>query len=497
MKYGYTIKINFTGGIISPGDLLKILAAAAFAGVRQVSFGLRQQLFIEVVSDDYTRLINELQSRHITYEVDSDNHPNIVSSYAAEEIFSTRTWLSEGVYKDIFDAFDYTPQLKINISDSKQSFTPLLTGNINWVASTGQHFWQLFIRFPKTNCIYAWPDVVYTNDVASITKNIEQAILNDNNNFFDNNTADGSLLYKIIMQGAAYNVKPAEGTIALPDFMLPYYEGFNRVNNRFWLGIYRRDEKFSIKFLQQACELCLATKIGQLCSTPWKSIIIKGIEEKDRHLWDTMLAKHQINVRHAANELNFQVEDDCKDGLAIKQFLVKHLQRDDVRTFGICIGIKTRRKSEVFSSILVRRKPLIKFLGIEFFYRYDILCAENFNPNERTGTIFSRNNFKWLLPEQLRSAIISFYASKEDSPGVTDKIKMQKEVPVKEAVVVQVQQCPDCFSIYDAVVGEPENNIAAGTLFNNLPPAYCCPLCENAKDNFITITKSSLLFVAG
>ncbi|MBC7424631.1 MAG: hypothetical protein H7334_14410, partial [Ferruginibacter sp.] len=45
MRYGYTIKINFTGGIISPGDLLKILAAAAFAGVRQVSFGLRQQLF--------------------------------------------------------------------------------------------------------------------------------------------------------------------------------------------------------------------------------------------------------------------------------------------------------------------------------------------------------------------------------------------------------------------------------------------------------------------
>ena len=64
MRYGYTIKINFTGGIISPGDLLKILAAAAFAGVRQVSFGLRQQLFIEVVSDDYTRLVNELKSKH-------------------------------------------------------------------------------------------------------------------------------------------------------------------------------------------------------------------------------------------------------------------------------------------------------------------------------------------------------------------------------------------------------------------------------------------------
>ncbi|MBC7422614.1 MAG: rubredoxin [Ferruginibacter sp.] len=136
-------------------------------------------------------------------------------------------------------------------------------------------------------------------------------------------------------------------------------------------------------------------------------------------------------------------------------------------------------------------------MGIEFFYRYDILCAKNFNPNERTGTVFSRNNFKWLLPEQLRRAIISFYASKAAGMGIGDTIKIKSDAPVKEAIVVKVQQCPDCFSIYDAVVGEPENNIAAGTLFNNLPPAYCCPICENEKDNFITINKSSLLFVTG
>jgi len=58
-----------------------------------------------------------------------------VSSYPAEEVFITKTWLSEGVYKDIFDGMDYEPRLKINISDSNQSFTPILTGNINWVAS--------------------------------------------------------------------------------------------------------------------------------------------------------------------------------------------------------------------------------------------------------------------------------------------------------------------------------------------------------------------------
>ena len=494
MKNSFTIKINFTGGIISPGDLMSILAAAELSGVKQVSFGLRQQLFIEVPNEEYNKFTGALKSKEIAFEADTDIYPNIVSSYPAEEIFITKTWLSEGVYKDIFDGFDYVPKLKINISDSKQSFTPLLTGNINWVASDNQHFWHLFIRFPKTNCIYEWPDIVYTNDIAAMTRHIDTIIFSSDKKFYDTPAPDGALLYSIIMQ-QEYNAKPAETPVVLPAFMLPYYEGFNRVNNRYWLGIYRRDEKFSVKFLQEVCRLCLVTKIGQLCSTPWKSIIIKGIEEKDRNLWNTVLGKHQINVRHAANELNFQVEDDCKDGLALKNFLIKHLQQDDTRTFGICIGIKTRRKSEVFSSILVKRKPLFTIAGIEFFYRYDILCAKDFNPNERTGFTFSRNNYKWLLPEQLRRAIIGFYAHKASKQEDITIKKPKKEMLLKEELPVWIHQCPQCLSVYDATVGEPENNIAAGTAFENLPEQYCCPLCEVPKKDFRQINKLSLQYV--
>ena len=47
--------------------------------------------------------------------MNKDDYPNIVSSYPAEEVFITNTWLSEGVYKDIFDLMDYQPRLKINI----------------------------------------------------------------------------------------------------------------------------------------------------------------------------------------------------------------------------------------------------------------------------------------------------------------------------------------------------------------------------------------------
>ena len=202
-----------------------------------------------------------------------------------------------------------------------------------------------------------------------------------------------------------------------------------------------------------------------------------------------MLASHQINVRHAANELTFQVEDNCREGLQLKNFLVRHLTREDMRTFGICFGIKTRKKSEVFCSILIRRKALITIGGRDLFPYYDILCARDFNPNERTAVIFSRYNLRHLLPEQISRAIIAF--CKHKTKGIKPV-----ELPVKkeqETVKVEyVHQCIHCLSIYDHLAGEPENNLPAGTGFEHLPETYCCPLCESPKSDFRRIEKNTL-----
>jgi rubredoxin len=493
MRSTTTIKINFRGGIISPGDLYNILVAASKAGILHVSIGLRQQLLVSVGNESRQSFLDELDSIGISYESGNDRYPNIVSSYPAEEIFINNTWLSEGVYKDIFDGIDYQPVLKINVSDSNQSFTPMLTGNINWVAaSDAAHFWHLFIRFPKTNTIYEWNQLVYTNDVAKVSKEIEEMILHHRERFFDNAEAQGETLMKLLHTDR-YITKPVEKPLQLPAFNLPYYEGFNRYNNnKYWMGVYRRDELFTVDFLKEVCKLCLETKIGQLCSTPWKSIIVKGIDEKDKRKWSLLLDKYHLNVRHAANELNFQVEDDCSEGLALKNFLVKQLNNEDTRTFGLCIGIKTRSKSEVFSSILIKRRPLLKLFGWGFLHVYDILCANDFNPNARTGFVFSTNNPRFLLPEQLRRSVQAFYENREGKTALVEKILPVKKETVKKPLEENVYQCTDCLSIYDETMGEPENNIAAGVLFESLPADYCCPLCESGKEQFLKIEKSEL-----
>jgi hypothetical protein len=418
MKDTTTIKVNFKGGIIPPADLYNILVAAAKSGLLEVRFGLRQQLLLDVLIERLDELTEELEALAVNFELGNDEYPNIVSSYPAEEIFIKDTWLNENIYKKIFQSFAYKPRLKINISDSNQSFTPMFTGNINWVASPyDMHYWHLFIRFPKTNVVYNWKDIVNTKDIAAVSLRIEEIILTERGIFYENDQANGDELYEKVMT-QIFDMKPVQEPLVLPPFNLPYYEGLNYYNDKYWLGIYRRDELFSIRFLKEACRLCIKTGTQQLCSTPWKTIIIKSIRDENRKHWNDLLDKHQINLRHAANELNFQVEDNSFKALQLKHFLVKYLNDDDTRTFGVCIGIKTRRKSEVFCSILVRRRPLIRIGKIELFHLYDILCAKDYNPNERTDFIFSSDNPKLVLAEQLRRAVLSYYSHNREAEKV-------------------------------------------------------------------------------
>ncbi len=45
-------------------------------------------------------------------------------------------------------------------------------------------------------------------------------------------------------------------------------------------------------------------------------------------------------------------------------------------------------------------------------------------------------------------------------------------------------ECSACGYVYDPEVGDPENGIAAGTTFDELPEDWVCPICGLGKDVF-------------
>ena len=487
------MKINLPGGMVSAGDLYHILEAAEKAGVENLRFGNRQQVIFFVAENNLEALKQDLMAADIIYELDADIHPNIISSYAIEDVFYHADWLREGVYKDILDLFDYRPQLKINLVDSNQTFFPFFTGNLNYIASDTSNYWYLYIRFPKTNSIYAWPSLVYSEDIPSLSSAIESTIFASKEQFYDQPSVDGNLLHGLVTASNNFVVQAVTKPLKLPDFKLPYYEGFNRYGSKLWLGIYRRDELFPVAFLKDVCRICLKTRVGQLYMTPWKSIIVKGIELTDRDLWDIVLCRHRINVRHASNELNWQVEDLCEYGLDLKNYLVRKFNEEDVRTYRLCFAIKTQPKTGLFGSIIIRTQQQQIQNTDHGNERFDILHTREFNPNSKDYICFRKDVGRQELSSALTALCNYFYELQSAPEHMAGALYMEEEPPgeKEEQPMQQVYQCKNCLTIYDKAYGDELNNIAAGTLFETLA-IYKCPVCDAPKADFVPVTLEAL-----
>ena len=481
MRDFYTVRINFKGGVASPAELKTILETAQEFQVYKVRFGLRQQMIFSLSRNYAQAFQQKAKNLNLAFEIDSNTKPNIVSSYVAEEVFQTGNWLTEGIYKDIFDGFDYEPQLKINISDAQQSFSPLFSGHLNFVTSSTSNYWHLYLRVPKTNKVYAYQKLIFSTDIPAVSQQLEQLILAADSQ----ESIEVNYLFNNLSSKRAI---PVESPFDLPAFSLPYYEGFNRYGNKTWLGIYQRNELFLVDFLLEICNLCQQTKIGEVCLTPWKSIIIKGIEGEYRPNWSNLLFKYNINVRHAANELNWQVEDDSEAALKLKMELVKSFDKQDLRTFGICFGIKTRSRTEVYASVMVRRRRF-KLLGfLPFNYVYDISYTEDFNPNGRTKKYFYEGASRFILAEQLRRCVVQYNKLKAANlikdAGMKDDHIENSETDKNAVIVAHQFQCTHCLTVYDSDFGDQQNDIPIGIAFKNLPETYTCPTCEAPKSDF-------------
>lgn len=47
--------------------------------------------------------------------------------------------------------------------------------------------------------------------------------------------------------------------------------------------------------------------------------------------------------------------------------------------------------------------------------------------------------------------------------------------------------CTVCNWVYDPVVGDPDGGIAPGTLFEDIPEDWVCPLCGVTKEDFVIV----------
>jgi len=491
-RKNYIVKINLPGGIVGAGDLYTIVEAAGRAKVSDMQFGARQQLYCKVADKYGETFFRELEQAGIFFETGEERYPNIISSYVTETVFGKAQWVSEGLYKDILAGFDFRPRLKINLVDNSQSLIPFFTGHINFISSAINNHWFCYIRRPGSNDLYRWKAGIYSPDIPRLSRLIEEYLLGPASSSpapaspagSAPDPAWGDLLYATVQSRGAFPTEPVPPPLQLPAFNVPYYEGFNRYGNKHWLGIYRREELFPLPFLKAICQLCLQTKIGQLYTTPWKSLLIKGIEEQDLPLWEFVLGKFRINVRHASNELNWQMEDFCPEGLRLKRYLVRLLDQDDIRTEGLTFSIKTRRGSGLSGSVIIRKQEGIRPGQLKLLDRYELWYTTGFNPHSKEYVLFRKDLEKENLYPYLVALCKEFYQlQNEKVPNSQPPEPILREEKI-------LFQCRHCLTLYDEQYGDPGSSIPPGTSFELTPSEYTCPLCEGPKADFTVLRKS-------
>ena len=483
MTIQHHIKINLRGGIAPVGMMSTLLQTAKKVGIVGFRIGSRQQLLTTISVRNFAYFSKAMTAAGIDFEVDEEEHPNIISSYPGAAVFHSGTWLSEGIYQDILSQFTFRPRLKINISDNNQSFTPFFTGHLNFIASHFENYWYLYVRFPKSNTMFCWDELIYSTEIHHISQILENLLLStEGGKIFDK-----EVIQKDVNKNHRLLSRPTTEPLALPRFTLPYYEGFNRYGGHTWLGIYRRNEFFRLTFLESITQLCQHTKIGQICITPWRSLIIKGIEEQHRLSWEKILGKFDINLRHAAIELNWQHTDRAIEDVKLKNYIVEEFNRRDARTFGVSFAIKSQPKSEVFGSIIIKKKSILGGL----INGYRILYKEDFNPNSRKSFVHKEFALKVELPSILLDVYKKYQTSlnenkkiHNDEEEIEDNVLTEQTPSVSVLAIAETYACPNCLTVYDPNYGDTINNIAKGIPFEALPEDYNCPTCSTAKTDF-------------
>jgi rubredoxin len=202
------------------------------------------------------------------------------------------------------------------------------------------------------------------------------------------------------------------------------------------------------------------------------------------------LGKYRINVRHASNELSWQVEDNNDEGLTIKRHIIRQFDKEDVRTFGLCFAIKTQLTAVLFGSVLIERRYAAVRNKTVPLDSYDIYYTQNFNPNSSHYILFREAVKKEHLDTYLISVCKYYYEMQreETNDTVTDLTTATDEVAAE--IPGMVYQCSHCLTVYDETEGDIAAQIPAGMLFIDLPGSYACPLCEAPKEDFVIVERA-------
>ncbi|PIB35373.1 rubredoxin [Reichenbachiella sp. 5M10] len=476
MKKKDLVRVFVKGGILSTGDFFKIIKTAHQLGSDYIHLGSRQDILFPVKEKSKAVLDETFAAIQTDYQINEFTHQNILSSYVALDVMPHRVWLVPHVFHHILDSIEVKPKYRVNIVDPLQSIVPLFTGNINFIASKQDNYWYLYLRFKnQDNKPVAYSKIIYGYELHKVISLIDKM------NVVEDNVSTQEI-FEAIDRLDLTKQNPLE-ELQYPKSNFPYYEGLNREpGGSYWLGLYWRNNKFSINILADICQRCIDTNVGRVSLTPWKSFIVQGIQEKHLIGWDKLMGKSGMNLRHSSLELNWHLPVLHEDCLELKNYLVRALDQQDISTSGLTFSIKPNDDIHLFTSVVIEFDEKVS----KSERTYNIQYSTDFNPNSGEYQTYVENVPQEILPALLIELSHLYYEQLEEIPMDNKKPTDTSSATTGTSINFQ---CESCLTIYDESYGDESQDIAPGTPFEKLPINYLCPTCGDDKSHYHELKK--------
>lgn len=467
-----TLRIFTNGGIVSPEELKKIIQVARQAGCAYIIPGFRQEMYLQVEKNRLAKAEGELDTHAIKYAATEKTFQNIVTSFAALHILPTTAWLLEDTYLDILDSFSYQPRLKINIVDPLQNLVPLFTGELNFIASSYPRYWYLNIHLAKFGKKQVWPLLIDGDDIAGLAQLIEEV-------YVKKSILTLQELFEQVNEKFTGRSRAIDQELQLPEHRFPHIEGLHKTGPFYWLGIYRRKHTFSLDFLEALQQVCVQTKIGKICLTPHKSLLIKDIREEERLQWEKLLGIYGVNIGHSALEMNWQLPDLDTQSLELKNFLVKELEDNEISTASMSFAIQIPSE-EVAACVRIEQKIITE--NGHKTHTYTVLHTADFSIYHSTWQIFAEH----VYPQQLTNILAKLCQVYYQKLGASAN-NIEPEETLILPQIHKLYQCMDCLTVYDPIYGDKVSNKIIKIPFPELPEEYTCSTCDAPKTNFVLV----------
>lgn len=170
--------------------------------------------------------------------------------------------------------------------------------------------------------------------------------------------------------------------------------------------------------------------------------------------------------------------------------LAQNCNRELINKFGYRSGKKTDKFEGVQSFDTANGVPVVtegsvswmEFelidtidVGTHYLFTGLLINGEMLSEKPALTYEYFHTVFKGIAPKNAPT-----YLSKEMRKGAA-QTKPEKTKPAKKP---QKYECMDCGWIYDPEIGDPDNGIAPGTPFEDLPDDWTCPDCGAEKSEF-------------